>query len=165
MPAEYVDYADLPKGPPVDAATLAEIQDLMWGYSACVNAHDFERTTAYLTDEAVAAWLYQMLPEFVDEWREPPTGRETYRRTVRDAIFLPNGQVAALTGICEYPRPEADTIPIPSLMYFERVDARWLIAGSSEVEREDKWCDPAYGPDDSLIDPAYWDEVFREDGG
>jgi hypothetical protein len=165
MRPDTIRYEELPKGQAVDSSTLAEIQELDWQLAACMNAHDFERVTALYTDELLSSILNSITAEGVEWWREPSTGTEGFYTSVREVVRLTGGQLAALAGICVFPPEFAEFELSPTLVLYEQEDGYWRIAATIEVEREDEWCEPTYGPDDSLIDPAYWDEVFGDGDG
>jgi hypothetical protein len=56
--------------------------------------------------------------------------------------------------ICDRLNEWADDTFEPALVLFEQVDGRWLIAGDRGFKRKERWCDPAYGPDDSIVELA-----------
>jgi hypothetical protein len=131
----------LPLGAPADPATAAAVEATVREFVACVNAGEFGRFLALLSD----AFLVRELADpglTADDWRAalglPPEllASEAPIRVVAvtDVSVAPDGRVVAVV-VADDPTgpPEA---PESSLFYFVQVGDRWLVDGAVDFTEE-----------------------------
>lgn len=118
-----VDEAALP-GTPADPATVEAITAVAREFTACLNAGDYRRLAALMTDDAFSGWLLEDGIADADEviarlltTPTPPPANEQIAVDVRGVRLLPDGRVGAVVDWCS----EAN------FDIYERVGDRWLV--------------------------------------
>ena len=118
----YDDEASLP-GRPADPQTEAAIKAWAWVHVACLNAGDYRRNDALVTDEAFVRLYAPSDPELLGEalaraagTPEPLPPGEQRPVDVRRVLVQQDGRVGAVVDYCG----EAN------FYLFERVGDRWL---------------------------------------
>lgn len=124
---------ELPQGSPLDAATLAAITDVEREFAACLNAGDWSRNLALLTDDAVRGLLGEDAAFYATLAADTPEpllpDEQVGLFPLRGARLLPDGRVGAIVdwgqvGFENQPRQVTES----NFHIYERVDGRWLIA-------------------------------------
>ncbi len=137
--------ADLPQGEPADPGTVAAVTAVAREFAGCLNAGDFPRWLALLTDRA--------LPEVVEpdgvaalfeatRTRVPVEIPESAIVTVRvaDGRVLPDGRVGAVVVWRVRQHPGEKPSPEAKFHIFQRVGDHWLLDEeiSGYVEEEQR---------------------------
>jgi len=135
-PAPFV----MPEGQEADAATTAAITAAVREYVACVNAGDYARVMALMSDRLIRELFAVPLAsgatpqEILDQLgsAQPlPENQRTLIYGVDDVRVLPDGRVAALVVGDDLSKPGP---PGPALFYFVQLDGRWLVDGFVPTE-------------------------------
>jgi hypothetical protein len=118
-----------PEGEAADAATVAEISDVVRQFYACLNSGDTLRTLALMTDQAATRFL-ALRPDL----SIPPTNAtpgpaplesQIAIVSLTDVKVLPDGRVFAFVTQDDPAHPPDG--PEPVFFYFRQQDDHWLI--------------------------------------
>lgn len=124
---------DLPQGAPADAETAAAVTALEREFAACLNAEDWPRWLALLSEDAIDSFIG---PDAVAELFAPAgtpfpnsNGEQAPIETVvvRDVRLLPNGRVGAIVEWIAPGTPELPPSSETNFHVYERDGDRWLI--------------------------------------
>ena len=124
--------ADLPRGEPTDPETVAAITAAAREFAGCINAADFPRWLALMTDrallkvvepEGVAALFGASGTPFPVELSEP----EIATVRVSDVRVLPDGRVGAVVVWKVRQDPGEKPSPEANFHIFQRVGDHWLL--------------------------------------
>ncbi len=131
---EWADSpADLPQGEPADHETVAQITVAAREFAACLNAADWPRWLALLTDRSIAeaGGLGVVSLQFASTGTPEPSTRDRPLEIawvrVSDVRILGGGRVGAVVmwGVANNPSPKPS--PEANFHIFQRVDDRWLL--------------------------------------
>lgn len=139
--------ADLPAGPPPDAATVAEIVALEREWAGCFNAFDLPRLWALAIrgiiapppaspKEVAAAYAAVGSPAAFGPDVGPGEVPTVIAVLVRDARVLPDGRVGAVVEIAVFDDPKRDVkfmLDEESFHVYARFDDRWLLDESVSI--------------------------------
>ena len=129
--------AELPQGPPADAATVAAITEVERQFAACYNAGDVGATLALLADEGAHKFVLDLIdgrngtPRSGTELLAPPTGPIPVEDRialfpVRGVRELPDGRIGAIVewgSTDEYPGSASEA----NFRIYVQVAGRWVI--------------------------------------
>jgi hypothetical protein len=125
---------DLAGAVPADAATATAIRQTVEGLIACVNAGDYGRYYAYLTDNVAA----QFGPEpgareadartFLTTPQPLPADKRQTVVAVEDVVVLADGRAAARVTVDD---PTQNPARQTALVTFRQVGGQWLVDGFS----------------------------------
>jgi hypothetical protein len=130
----------MPEGTPADEATITEITAAVRQFIACINAGDLPRVLALYSDRAIVEIFLAPIGgqatarEILDQLGAPqvlPEDQRTVLIRVDEVRVLPDGRVAALIFGDDRSNPRP---PGPALVYFVKVEGRWLIDGFVPTE-------------------------------
>lgn len=137
--------ATVPTGQPADEATVAAVSATMREYTACLNAGDYRRLFALVTDDYLRGF-FATVAEIANAFRAPPAlavltftaGSPLPRaeqvwitvESIENVRVLADGRVGAIVVVRDPTRdPEIST----GVALFEQVEGRWLLAGGLEL--------------------------------
>ncbi len=145
--------ADLPRGEPADAETAAAITDAAREFAGCLNAADYPRLLALMSERSIGGVVEQWggLDDLLAETGTPSAdvrGRQVIKRVIVSWVrVLPDGRVGAVVvWVIERSGDPAEMGPSLEVNFriYERSRDRWLfdeeISGfnrGSELDRAD----------------------------
>ena len=130
----------MPAGQDADEATVAAITAAVREYIACINAGDLARALALYSDRGLRDLLgaalangatAQQILDALPTAHPLPEDQRTLIYGIDDVRVLPDGRVAALVIGYDLSKPNP---PGPALIYFVKVDGRWLVDGFVPTE-------------------------------
>ena len=127
LDADEIDEAEIPEGIPADAETIAAITALEQQYAACLNAGEFRRAAALVSEE-----LRPLSVAFSESFHgvaipatpiPPPLTAQIPSVQVRGVRVLPDGRVAAIV----------DWLGEENVHLYEQIEGRWVFADEISV--------------------------------